>query len=224
MNLNVLTYNVLLTVPQPLRNFGQDERSKLIPYLLKRAEIDQGVEFDVVVFTELIAPAYRKKVIEGMKQFGWPHCGQILSKNPFFGQLKLVSGGVVIVSKYPITYTTAHIFERECESFDCQACKGVLYCRILKETNVFNILATHLQAWSTPSAITIRQHQIEATKLFLQQLHLPRDEPVIFCGDFNVDWYTKQNELFDLLNRIDMVVLPQADKTFPFRKLTPSLV
>ena len=203
-DLTVCTYNLMLTVPQPIRYNGQMERAKRIPTVLK--DIDEKTPLDVVVFQELIAPACRKVVLKGMKKAGWKHASKLLSTNPFSASLKIVSGGVMVCSKYPILFEKNLVFRGECEGFDCNACKGAVFCRIAKGQNVFNLIATHLQAWDTPKAKRIRQIQARDCARLLASMNLASDEVVLFAGDFNIDFYTRQKELRRMCEILDMSI------------------
>ena len=213
--LNVCTYNVMLTVPEPVRFNGQALRAKRIPERLAAMSRDVQ-ELDVIVFVELIAPNTRAIVIDEMKKLGWPYVSTVLSKNAFFSSLKIVSGGIVVVSKYPIIYQYNYVFENACEGYDCTACKGVVFCRIQKGTNIFNVVSTHFQAWDTPTAQKIRQSQAEDCAKIINSMNIPNDEPVIFLGDLNIDFYSRQTEIQKLCNQMSVKILDRKPKSHPF--------
>jgi endonuclease/exonuclease/phosphatase family metal-dependent hydrolase len=194
--LRVATYNTMLTVPEPLRFNGQKERAERIAGTLHRMAPD----LDVVVFTELIAERMRDTVVSDMARHGWPHSTKVLRSSALMSSsLKLVSGGVVVVSKHPIILETSYIFEDVCQGYDCTAFKGAVFCRIVKDGNVVNVLATHMQAWDTPDARDIRRRQAGDCRLLLESLNLLKDEPVVLVGDLNIDFYTRQNDLQEVL-------------------------
>lgn len=212
--LNICTYNVMLTVPEPIRFNGQIKRANLIPERL--ADLSMNKDLDVVVFVELISPNTRYIVIEKMKKLGWPYVSEPISANAFFSSLKVVSGGVIIMSKHPIIYQYNHVFEDACEGYDCIACKGVVFCRIKKGDNVFNIVSTHFQAWDTPEAQNIRQLQAETCAKVIRSMNIQNDEPVILAGDLNIDFYTRQPEIQKLCSTMDIKLLDRKEESYEF--------
>jgi endonuclease/exonuclease/phosphatase family metal-dependent hydrolase len=198
MNLSVVLYNVFLTVPVPLRFSGQVERARLIPDIIGK------INPDVVVFAELIAPSCRKIVLDGLEALGWKYCSDPISVNVFFSKFKAVSGGVVVASKYPIIAQQNFVFEGDCAGHDCSACKGLVYCRILKDNNVFNVIGSHFQAWTSAQSVSVRISQAKEAKAFIDSLRISSDEPLVFAADFNVDRYVGEAELETILGIIDL--------------------
>jgi endonuclease/exonuclease/phosphatase family metal-dependent hydrolase len=213
--LNVCTYNVMLTLPEPIRFNGQIERAHRIPYALATYS-SQNTDLDVIVFVELISPETRKIVIDKMKKLGWPYVSDIITASSFSSSLKIVSGGVFIVSKYPILYQHNYVFEHACEGYDCSACKGVVFCRINKNGNVYNIIGTHFQAWDTPNARKIRQIQAKDCFSLIQSMSIPNDEPVIIAGDLNIDFYTRQVEILKLTEAMKIDILKMKNGSYQF--------
>jgi hypothetical protein len=130
--------------------------------------------------------------------------------------LKVATGGVVIVSKYPILYQQQHVFHGNCEGYDCFACKGVVFCRIVKDGNVVNVVGTHFQAWDTPRAKEIRMGQAQACQQLVASLAIPADEPIVLVGDWNLDLYTRQAELQRLSAVLQMTVVAQRTGSYEF--------
>lgn len=216
MDLQIFCYNVFLTVPVPLRFNGQKERSIEIPKAICAYEDTLQEQIDVCVFTELIAPEHRKRLLEHLRQRGWFYHTKPLSKNPFFDKIKLVSGGIIIASRYPIIHEDSTVFIDACEGYDCTANKGCAYAKIVKNGNVFNILASHLQAWDSPATQQIRVKQAKDCFTFIQALNIPKEEPVIFAGDLNMDLYTQQEELHEVLDIIHVEMVPREGGAFEF--------
>lgn len=70
--------------------------------------------------------------------------------------------------------------------------KGVVYARILKTNTqgikqVFNVFGTHMQAWDSVEAANTRLKQQQSINTFIDSLNIPKSEPIIIAGDFNVD-------------------------------------
>lgn len=200
------TYNLMLTVPVPLRYNGQRERSARICgslHLLAKTHTD----IDVFVFQELTTG--RSVVVEGMAELGWPYASDVLTTPCLScaGTVKLLDGGVVIVSKYPITHQRGHVFRKACQGYDCLACKGSVLCRIVKEGNVVNILGTHLQAWDNPRSRRVREVQATEIRELIDSASIPKDEPVVVLGDFNIDLNTNRTEIDMLRSTLYMSIL-----------------
>lgn len=212
--INVCTYNVMLTVPKPLRFNGQNKRAKRIPAALAR--LDKQHELDVIVFVELIEPKTRKKVLDKMADLGWKYVSKPLTANAFFSSLKVVTGGVVVVSKHPILVQKNYIFDDVCEGFDCAACKGGVFVRIQKGDNIVNVVGTHFQAWDTPTARKIRLSQAADCKKLIDSMQIPPDEPVILAGDLNIDLYTRQLEIQRLCSTMNISVCERQAGSYKF--------
>ncbi len=86
-----------------------------------------------------------------------------------------------MVSKWPIVRDAQHVFRGACHYSDCLAAKGVKYARILKtddhsNSKIFNVFATHMQAWSTPQGRDDRIKQAQQMREFVDALELPHQE------------------------------------------------
>jgi endonuclease/exonuclease/phosphatase family metal-dependent hydrolase len=81
---------------------------------------------------------------------------------------------------------------------------------------VVNFFATHLQAWDTPEGRRIRSSQAKECSQFIKDLNIPKDEPVIFGGDLNLDLYNQHTELQKLMSEMNLTMVPLSDGAFPF--------
>jgi endonuclease/exonuclease/phosphatase family metal-dependent hydrolase len=215
-SLRICLYNVMLTLPKPIRYNGQEERAKQIPDALEQLSSKVG-NIDVFVFVELIAPSTRKLVLKKMKKLGWKFSSSLLSGGFFSSpSLKFVSGGVVVVSKYPIVYQKNHVFQNACEGTDCWASKGAVFCRILKNGRHFGVLGSHFQAWDTPPAKEIRAKQAQQCRMLIDSMGIDKSEPVIITGDFNVDIYTRPKEIQNLMKIMEAKTLPFEPGSYEF--------
>lgn len=212
--LSICTYNLMLTVPKPIRFNGQIKRSKRIAKSLDRF-CNKHFSVDVVVFTELIDPICRKILLRKMKSYGWIFSSDVLY-DKMFPNFKLINGGVVIVSKYKIIKKHNYIYKGDCQGYDCFAAKGIVYCRINKNGNLFNIFGTHLQAWDTPVAKVIRKSQANQCLEFINSFCIPHDEAVIVVGDLNIDFYTRNKEIQDLSKLLHVDILKHNKNSYKF--------
>jgi endonuclease/exonuclease/phosphatase family metal-dependent hydrolase len=106
---------------------------------------------------------------------------------------RLFSGGLYVLSDFPVTQTTGQPFRRrECAGFDCLANKGLQHITVQvpgvpQPLEVFN---THLNAGRAARvrqerALIAHQLQIEETARFIEQQR-PAGSPMILGGDFNM--------------------------------------
>lgn len=179
----------MLTVPEPLRHNGQMDRAERMAEELSKIKV-RSSPVDVIALTEIISPAASKRVLADLARLGWKYQTCRVSVNPFFDRLKVVSGGIIIASRWPIVQELQHVYRKCCTGMDCFACKGVKYCRLLVRGRYVNVFATHLQAWHNPTARKTRLKQVHAIKSFINSISIPTDEPVVIAGDLNIDRYT----------------------------------
>lgn len=205
----ILFWNIMMTVLPILKQFGQSERIKRI----KQAILDlQGEkQFDIIVFAELIPKYYIDFMKKEMSEIGFIYSSKELQES--IG----LTGGVVIFSRYPIISQKNQTFGDACLGADCFASKGVAYVKIEKNKKIYNIFATHMQAWSDISAQIIKDQQVQIAKTFIEEQNISINEPVIFCGDFNHDYYTEFDQFRHLLYQLhleDNNIHPQESHLF----------
>ena len=141
---------------------------------------------------------------------------------------KQTSGGAMIFSRWPIESSTGYVYKTTAGE-DEHAAKGAVYIRITKTNSkglkqVFNIINTHLQAWSTPEGKRVRKGQLtEIMRDFLPKLGIATDgtEPIIFQGDMNADYVLYPEEVDDML-RILNAKMPKFVPNSPLFSSNPS--
>ena len=152
-----------------------------------------------------------------MSEFGWKYHTDALNTSYLSAQIKLGSGGVVILSKYPIVKQYQSVFDTECTSSDCFACKGIVYARILlPKNNIVNVFGSHFQAWNLEQAKVIRVQQQNQCKDFIDSMKLQSDEAVLFMGDLNIDYYSRQNEVQQLQINMALQLFELDEDSHPF--------
>lgn len=138
----------------------------------------------------------------------------------------LLSGGLYILSDYPITARASRPFRRaECAGFDCLAEKGVQWAQIRipgvpSPVDVFN---THLQsrgAAGVSSNRSFQAHRLQVNEVsrFISAFRAA-DHPMIFGGDFNMRTSEKRFEHFELAKPWPLVHRYCADRTVDCRVL-----
>lgn len=204
--LRVATYNVMFPVAEPIRFNGQRERCARLPAAIA------SLDADVLVLQEMISNQYARKLLRELRHLGWKHHTRALA-----GMFTLVSGGVYILSRFPITREDRLIFDSSaCSGADCLAGKGVVYAEIVKGGRKFHVFGTHLQAWSGPEARNARVKQAHSVRDLIRSLELPEDEPVLIAGDLNVEFYTMQGEFQRMCEIMEAVaVVPEGGAATP---------
>ncbi|CAH0481200.1 unnamed protein product [Peronospora belbahrii] len=196
ISFEVLQYN-LFGRPYEVSKDGQSERLQRVPESLHQI----SPTIDVVTLAEADIKTERNEMLAQFQKFGFNYSTTILhDPDPF---TSLLNGGVMVVSKWPIIREAQHVYHNACHYSDCLAAKGVKYARLLKTVNdthkIFNVFATHMQAWSTPERRADRIQQAKQMRQFIDAIGIPYHEPLIFAGDFNVDNHTFGNEVAHLV-------------------------
>ena len=209
--LSVLAYNVYLlpshvrAVPVMGERFAlaQEERAARIPPFL--------APYDVVILSEAYDDDSRAVLLDGLRDQGFRHMTRILGSachaaprcekgaiydqplgtedaprggegDTWFGE----DGGVIIASKHPIGAASESVYA-DCVERDCNAAKGFVYARIDKGSSRYHVIGTHAQFGWGSAQRTAKAAQFRAILRFIEsQSGIPRSEPVIVGGDFNV--------------------------------------
>jgi endonuclease/exonuclease/phosphatase family metal-dependent hydrolase len=115
----------------------------------------------------------------------FPYRSQFLNGTPSEGLLGPTStGGVVILSKYPVQTVHHHEFA-DGSGEDALMQKGFLHARVTKtvggQSKVYNVIGTHLQAGGSEAAV--RRAQRAEMAAYIQGL--PTNQPILISGDLN---------------------------------------
>lgn len=183
----------------PLRFNGQTQRARAIPEAIYRYHLQNPI--DVLVLSELIAPADSKYVLGRLADLGWRYQSAPLPSSILHGQF--LSGGVYVVSRHRILSQATHAFTH-CGGVDCFISKGIVHCKLQKDGQIIHIFGTHLQAWNNKIGRVVRTEQVEEVRDFIQRLTGSSPHPVLLCGDLNIDRYSRGAELRAALHRLDM--------------------
>ena len=219
--LSVLAYNVYL-LPSHVRNvpflgerfaLAQEERAALIPRFL--------APYDVVILSEAYDDGARATLVAGLRDQGFRYATRILGTacraasscekgavydqalaeeaprggegDTWFGE----DGGVLIASKHPIGAAKELVYA-DCVEPDCSAAKGFVYARIDKGSVRYHVIGTHAQFGWNAEQRAAKTAQFRAILQFIQEhADIPRTEPVIVGGDFNVLRYEFETLIAD---------------------------
>ena len=209
--LSVLAYNVYL-LPSHVRAvpflgerfaIAQEERAaRIAPFL---------APYDVVILSEAYDDDSRATLLDGLRAQGFGHMTRILGSacraaprcekgsvydqpladgaaprggegDTWFGE----DGGVLIASRHPIGAAREVVYA-DCVERDCDAAKGFVYARIDKGSARYHVIGTHAQFGWGPEQRAAKAAQFRALRRFIEgESGIPRTEPVIVGGDFNV--------------------------------------
>jgi len=128
----------------------------------------------------------------------------LLSTASFCASGKFISGGVVIVSRYPFEIIEELPYGSVYARDDGLANKGVLFVKVKVEEQSVNIFASHTQAWDDERSKSARWRQLEIMKRFIDEKKIAKTDIVLVAGDLNVpketDDYARMVQLFDSID------------------------
>lgn len=126
---NVLAYNIYM---RPAGLFADDQaaRGAVLPSKLRG--------FDIIVFSEAFDNRVRDRLLADLAG-EYPYRTRILGADRRIAQ----DGGVIIVSRWPITSEAQRLFGDVCTGGDCWADKGVLYARGEAQPNLPHLCVSH---------------------------------------------------------------------------------
>ncbi|MDB9345691.1 sphingomyelin phosphodiesterase [Nodularia spumigena CS-586/05] len=192
--IKIMTYNVML-LPRIVGDFDQKNRSKSIATSL--LNIPEEEQPHIIIFTEMFS-RYSDNIINALKR-EYPYYSQRLGTecsgsqwNEYQGNCSqlffIINGGVLIMSKYPIEYKVQYVFKNKAIStFDYYTNKGAVYIKVNKEGHTHHIIGTHMQAdQGNNLQPSVRNKQLKEIRNFIESLKIPKNEPVIVAGDFNI--------------------------------------
>ncbi|CAA9991181.1 sphingomyelin phosphodiesterase, putative [Plasmodium knowlesi strain H] len=110
----------------------------------------------------------------------------ISGKSKFY---QLLNGGVIILSKHPFIHKHALLYKNS--RFPDMFCtKGAIYVKLYVNNKPVNVIATHLQAGDSRGQQNCRWKQLSELSNWVYNgtpsLHIKRNEPLFFVGDFNI--------------------------------------
>ena len=213
MELIGCTYNVLATMPEPIRFQGQYERMSRIPLAIERF-VDTIEHLDFIVVQELISSEAHHILSVGLYNLGF-----IYETDQLVGDLsalKIVQGGLVLFSRFPIIDHKTKVFDGVCSREDCLSAKGAVYARIDKFGQMFNVFSVHVQAWESEASRNVRRNQFLQMKRFMSDMNIPESEPLVILGDFNIDMFSEQKQLQRMVKCLDAELLPKHPDSHPF--------
>jgi exonuclease III len=219
MKLCIVTANACLSVCPPLRYNGAFARSERFSGALY-AKISPD-ELDVICLQELIIN--RQKVLDGFSFH--PFTTGVVQPTWFGNNIRFVESGLTIASKWPILNQSFHTFTGKSYHAETLMAKSVLYAHIhLQKQYSIHVFVTHMQAWSNAKSKKIRFEQCKQIYHFIESQHIPADEPVILCGDFNVDFYEHFQTIREMMQVVTCTLCLPETPQFSFDPTMNQLV
>lgn len=174
----VVTYNVF-AMKEFIQTTGQTERLSNIPSYLNET-VSSNVT--VVVFEEVWSDMHADLLYSGMNKFGYQYRSKLLNDN-----VGLQNGGVMAVSKYPITDEKMIRYNNGVMP-DNLASKGALMIKTVttKGTPLY-VFCTHLQSGLSGDQGQAQQLQLDQLNDFVKQQNFSKNDLVLVAGDFNID-------------------------------------
>ena len=93
---------------------------------------------------------------------------------------------------------------------DCFASKGFIYSELVINGFEINLFLTHLDAGDSKRDIIARKKQLAYMEEEINKINI--DEPVIICGDFNINYYIDSDSINDFLDSNNLEILRWDEK------------
>lgn len=180
------------------------------------AFLEHTLNYDVISLQEIWNPGY--KTVERFARKNNLHVvGSSTPTTANYLNLRVFGGGLMIVSKHPITDTEQIVFDKGSQS-DRFVTKGVLYAKIKIGSSYVHVFNTHMQAsygyefdWSGSNPYTpIRQKQLKKMASFIDRVTCKDKFPILIMGDFNVNARVSPDDGADSSEYIEMMRLLQS--------------
>ncbi|KAI9096239.1 Endonuclease/exonuclease/phosphatase [Phlyctochytrium arcticum] len=216
--LRILSYN-FFERPPPVESLTGTDYKEARLQVFKDTVIGQ---YDIMAMCETFGAftTRRERLIDAATSQGMPYWSHGQDRNWWRG--KLVDGGLLIMSRYPIV-NTEHVEYTNCYGPDNIAAKGILYTKILVDNSTatapsyVHLFLSHMQAsyfsGKNPDiddgddivhpAASVRKEQIQLMYNFINQTttkhnYNPSRDVVLITGDLNVPgarfgWEPAQN-------------------------------
>jgi endonuclease/exonuclease/phosphatase family metal-dependent hydrolase len=188
--IKILTYNIFMRPPLIKTNDNDWKDERLQEF------ISHINNYDIICLQEMFDSfsSRKLKLIRAAIHAGFFFYAE--TKSPSFFSFAVVDGGLLILSRFPITKSVFIPFSYGVLT-DALAEKGVLYTQIQIKDTKLHLFTTHLQAsyldsgeFSWELSFTTRMHQIEQVSQIASEIlnkNFKKNEKILITGDFNVN-------------------------------------
>jgi endonuclease/exonuclease/phosphatase family metal-dependent hydrolase len=197
MEFSIASYNLALSIGPPLVLNGAHDRAERVA----DAFYTNVKNVDVIMLQELIV--HREKVLNSF--IFHPHRTQKVQSNLFSSNIRFLSSGLAILSRWPIVKERSLVFDGETYHLEKIMSKAVLYAKLKTPAGFVHTFNSHTNAWCSPKAVLARESQAQQIGAFIKSMDIPTCEPVFFGGDLNFDIYehgTVAEHISDLVGGI----------------------
>lgn len=183
----ILTLNTFLRPPL-IKNNKSDYKNARVNFMIDNI----FPNYDIICLQEVFGALNTRKgkIIKEAIKLGFEYFSY--SPYPGFWSQQMIDGGLVILSRFPITEHNFQGFQNGVVP-DLFSLKGILYCKIEIHGEPLHLFTTHLQAsYPTTSQSEfqnyrqVRRHQMQMMKEFIRANSHDK-ELILLLGDMNVD-------------------------------------
>jgi len=187
-DVKILSYNIFLRPPF-VRNNANDFKNERLREFINRMD-----EFDIISLQEIfwLANSRQRTLLQAARDRGFKYHAESVSAS--WRSAKFIDAGLLILSKYPILESDAHIY-RAGNQIDGWAAKQVIYAKIQISGAFFlHVFNTHLQASyfdnhesHNKTNDVARAAQVVEMASFISRKTAGSPYPILITGDFNIN-------------------------------------
>ena len=222
--ITLMSYNVMF-VPS-LLVLDRDQITRA--HLLTKAKFLRSS--DILCLQEIFQPKPRKILLDSLSEtysYSTPILGneednddwdETWNRQIGRSSLKFLSGGLTILSKWPIIYAVQYFYKHSCSGHTFVR-GGFIYTQILygKKEIPIHIIGTHLQPSDhrgcyLSSEDEIREKQMNEITGFIDKRNISKNELLFLLGDFNIDKYNieQYETMIDILRVKEQYLYPSS--------------
>lgn len=195
MNIRVATYN--FNINKRIKGINNKKRLQLIIDEIKKVEEIENKLIDVLCLQKINIKLY-DYIIEKFYNIG------------FLFHTKKTNNGMVILSKSPIIEKKYVVINKK-RYFSKSEHHCNIFASIMKNNKIYNILNIDL---SKKEKSCLKQ--LHNLKEWVENKYIPESEEIIICGDFNMDYHSKD------IQKIDNVFNKEINMDYQFSLLNNS--
>jgi len=205
--LNVVSYNFYCR-PRVFFWDNQVIRAKLLAKTITEYEERNDLKIDVLCLQEIFDNKVYKILKKELKKIGFRFRTKRTNiKKTVKGMIRhpstifKINGGTIIFSRWPIVDQSMFIFDSsKAYVWNAMSTKGCIHAKIFKNARYYNTFTFHLDSFSEES----RKSQMQDLKKWIDEKclsceedHIEENEAIILCGDWNIDFHTKEKDNID---------------------------
>lgn len=194
MSLNILTLNYYCR-PRFLFSDNQVKRTNVFADKLSEYQKESGNELDILCLQEIFDNKVYKIMKKTLKKIGFVYKTERIEE-----RFRINAGGLIF-SKHKIIESDKIVFKKS-SIFLSANIKGCNYAKIEKDGKKINVINVHLDSFEEQ----LRTTQMNLINRFIKEQMFPKEELVVICGDFNLDFY--RNEM-NMVNNIFKYKIPE---------------